>query len=71
MAASALNDATMQKLNYEVDEDQRAPAEVVRSFLSSRNGPPLPSHSAMATGAETYRYEGFADKSYGTVGFMS
>jgi osmoprotectant transport system permease protein len=36
--AGALDDATMQQLNYEVDENQLAPAEVVRSFIASRDG---------------------------------
>lgn len=35
--AGALDDETMQRLNYEVDEKKRAPADVARDFLRSRN----------------------------------
>lgn len=35
--AGALDDATMQRLNYEVDEKKRAPADVAREFLVSHN----------------------------------
>ncbi len=33
LLAGALDDATMQRLNYEVDKNKRAPAEVARTFL--------------------------------------
>jgi len=35
--AGVLNDVTMRQLNYEVDEHKRAPREVARQFLVSRN----------------------------------
>lgn len=35
--AGALDDATMQRLNYEVDEKKRAPADVAREFLVSHD----------------------------------
>lgn len=34
--AGILDDATMQRLNYQVDHDQQSPAAVARQFLRSR-----------------------------------
>jgi len=36
LLAGRLDDATMQRLNFEVDEQKRSPAEVAREFLDSR-----------------------------------
>ena len=36
MLAGRLDDATMQELNFEVDEKQRRPADVAREFLASQ-----------------------------------
>ncbi len=35
--AGLLDDESMQQLNYQVDEEKRAPADVARDFLQSRN----------------------------------
>ncbi len=40
--AGLLDDATMQRLNYEVDEKKRSPADVAREFLRSYNLLPDP-----------------------------
>ncbi|MBI3910820.1 MAG: quaternary ammonium transporter, partial [Armatimonadetes bacterium] len=37
--AGALDEALMQRLNYEVDEKKRAAADVAREFLRSRGLP--------------------------------
>jgi len=36
LLSGILDDATMQKLNYRVDEEKRAPADVARKFLESK-----------------------------------
>jgi glycine betaine/choline ABC-type transport system substrate-binding protein len=36
LLAGALDDATMQRLNFEVDEKKRQPRKVAREFLEGR-----------------------------------
>jgi osmoprotectant transport system permease protein len=36
LLAGAISDETMQRLNYEVDENKRSPKEVAREFLAEK-----------------------------------